>query len=52
MRVALRKIGNRHRMAEEAFLLKHYRKMRRTILRYATEKLPEARRKAYLNGTL
>ena len=47
----LREVGKRDRNAEEAFLLKHYRKMPRTMLRYAIEKLPERERLAYLHGT-
>lgn len=47
----LREVGKRHRPAEEAFLLDHYRAMPRTMLRYAIERFPEPRRQAYLKGT-
>lgn len=47
----LREVGKRNRSAEESFLAKHYRKMPRTMLRYAIEKFPERERLAYLNGT-
>ncbi len=44
----LREVGNRDRDAEERFLKKHYRKMPRTMLRYAIEKLPPKRRAWYM----
>jgi len=48
----LREVGQRDLEAEEAFLKRHYKKMPRTMLRYAIEKLPEPRRQAYLKGTI
>jgi 3-methyladenine DNA glycosylase AlkD len=48
----LREVGKREMAAAEAFLTVHYRQMPRTMLRYAIEKFPEARRQAYLKGTV
>ena len=44
----LREIGNRSMETEEQFLMKYYKKMPRTALRYAIEKFPETKRKFYL----
>jgi 3-methyladenine DNA glycosylase AlkD len=46
----LREIGKRDLYAEEQFLKSRYKKMPRTMLRYAIERFPEAKRKQYLNG--
>ena len=46
----LREVGKRDLEAEEVFLRAHYRKMPRTMLRYAIEKIPEPKRKQYLKG--
>jgi 3-methyladenine DNA glycosylase AlkD len=48
----LREVGKRDRKALDAFLEKHYRKMPRTMLRYAIERHPERIRKQYLAGTI
>jgi 3-methyladenine DNA glycosylase AlkD len=48
----LREVGKREAVVAEAFLQAHYRRMPRTMLRYAIERFPEARRQAYLKGTV
>lgn len=46
----LREIGKRDLAAEEAYLIPRYRRMPRTMLRYAIERFDEPRRQAYLTG--
>jgi len=48
----LREIGKKDQKTEENFLKKHYKKMPRTMLRYAIEKFDEEMRQAYLKGTI
>lgn len=47
----LREIGKRDAAALDAFLVARQRTMPRTMLRYAIERLPEARRRQFLTGT-
>jgi len=46
----LREIGKRDLRTEELFLKQHYKKMPRTMLRYAIERFPEGKRRNYLDG--
>ena len=48
----LREVGKRDPETAERFLLQHYQRMPRTMLRYAIERFPEARRQMYLQGKM
>ena len=48
----LREVGKRELEIEEEFLQEHYQEMPRTMLRYAIERITEARRKVYLKGQI
>ncbi len=48
----LREVGKRSVAELESFLKPRYRRMPRTMLRYAIERLPERRRIAYLKGKI
>jgi len=49
---ALREVGKKDLKVEEEFLKKHYKKMPRTMLRYAIEKFEEKKRLRYLKGMI
>ena len=48
----LREVGKRNNEILENFLKKNYKNMPRTMLRYAIERFPEDKRKAYLRGEI
>ncbi|MFA6094701.1 MAG: DNA alkylation repair protein [Candidatus Paceibacterota bacterium] len=48
----LREVGKRDVVIEKTFLATYYKKMPRTMLRYAIERFPEVERKQYLLGNM
>lgn len=48
----LREVGKRDQRVLETFLRTHCRSMPRTMLRYAIERFPKAKRRQYLNGSV
>ncbi len=48
----LREVGKRDLQTEEEFLKSRYKNMPRTMLRYAIEKFPAAKRQRYLKGEI
>jgi len=48
----LREVGKRDLKTEEKFLKRYYKKMPRTMLRYAIERFPEPKRQRYLKGVI
>lgn len=48
----LREVGKRNIEVEEKYLVKHYKKMPRTMLRYSIEKFQKDKRQAYLKGKI
>jgi len=48
----LREVGKKNQKIEEEFLRKHYKKMPRTMLRYAIERFDEDLRLGYLRGKI
>lgn len=48
----LREVGKKDLATLEKFLMQNYKRMPRTMLRYAIEKFPERKRQLYLKGTL
>lgn len=48
----LREVGNRDMSVAEVFLKKHYKKIPRTMLRYAIEKFDSDKRMSYLQGRI
>lgn len=48
----LREVGKRDIRTEERFLRRLYKKMHRTMLRYAIERFPEGKRQAFLKGRI